>query len=164
MPSAKRKEGPTNESFTRARRPTVDERPPKRVRQEELVGKAVKSQNDQRSGSSLLPRGQDITRAKDEDAAFPRGGASVLTPLEHKQIQVDATRDVLFEQKGETKKVQVENGKYNPAGQANASKHSKVKSRNNRLSVGSNAAPDHDDVKIEGLSYKVGLIQIHQRL
>ncbi|KAF2681518.1 rRNA biogenesis protein-like protein RRP5 [Lentithecium fluviatile CBS 122367] len=37
---------------------------------------------------------------KDEEKAFPRGGASVLTPLEHKQIQIKATQDVLFEQAG----------------------------------------------------------------
>lgn len=36
----------------------------------------------------------------DEEKAFPRGGASVLTPLEHKQIQIKANQDVLFEQAG----------------------------------------------------------------
>ncbi|KAI9790581.1 MAG: rRNA biogenesis protein rrp5 [Piccolia ochrophora] len=35
---------------------------------------------------------------REEEPAFPRGGASVLTPLEHKQINIDADRDVLFEQ------------------------------------------------------------------
>ncbi|RMZ71103.1 hypothetical protein GMOD_00005609 [Pyrenophora seminiperda CCB06] len=37
---------------------------------------------------------------KDEEKSFPRGGASVLTPLEHKQISIKATQDVLFEQAG----------------------------------------------------------------
>ncbi|RKF63734.1 rRNA biogenesis protein rrp5 [Golovinomyces cichoracearum] len=32
-----------------------------------------------------------------EESAFPRGGGSILTPLEHKQIQIQASRDVLFE-------------------------------------------------------------------
>ncbi|KAH7113837.1 hypothetical protein B0J11DRAFT_497270 [Dendryphion nanum] len=36
----------------------------------------------------------------EEEKSFPRGGASVLTPLEHKQIQIKATQDVLFEQAG----------------------------------------------------------------
>ena len=36
---------------------------------------------------------------RDEERAFPRGGASALTPLEYKQIQIQATRDVLFEEK-----------------------------------------------------------------
>lgn len=39
-------------------------------------------------------------REDQEEAAFPRGGGSILTPLEHKQIQIQATRDVLFEQQG----------------------------------------------------------------
>ena len=39
---------------------------------------------------------------KDEEKkSFPRGGASVLTPLEHKQIQIKANQDVLFEQSGQ---------------------------------------------------------------
>ena len=33
-----------------------------------------------------------------DDTPFPRGGASVLTPLEHKQIKIQASQDVLFEQ------------------------------------------------------------------
>ena len=37
---------------------------------------------------------------KNEETSFPRGGASVLTPLEHKQIQAQANQDVLFEQAG----------------------------------------------------------------
>ncbi|EFQ89360.1 hypothetical protein CFE70_003045 [Pyrenophora teres f. teres 0-1] len=37
---------------------------------------------------------------KDEEKSFPRGGASVLTPLEHKQISIKANQDVLFEQAG----------------------------------------------------------------
>ena len=35
---------------------------------------------------------------RDEELAFARGGASILTPLEHKQIQIKAKQDVLFEQ------------------------------------------------------------------
>lgn len=31
-----------------------------------------------------------------EESAFPRGGGSVLTPLEVKQAANDATKDVLF--------------------------------------------------------------------
>lgn len=35
---------------------------------------------------------------RQEEPSFPRGGASVLTPLEQKQIQIQAKDDVLFEQ------------------------------------------------------------------
>jgi rRNA biogenesis protein RRP5 len=39
-----------------------------------------------------------VSFLKEEEPSFPRGGASVLTPLEHKQIQIKAKQDVLFEQ------------------------------------------------------------------
>lgn len=38
---------------------------------------------------------------QDTDRSFPRGGAGVLTPLEHKQIQLQATKDALFEESGQ---------------------------------------------------------------
>ena len=41
--------------------------------------------------TSLLPN---------EQPAFPRGGASLLTPIERKQIQAQATRDALKEHAG----------------------------------------------------------------
>jgi rRNA biogenesis protein RRP5 len=39
-----------------------------------------------------------------EEKSFPRGGASTLTPIEHRQIQIEATKDVLFEQSGSKRK------------------------------------------------------------
>ena len=51
--------------------------------------KKSKPSHSQRSNVSVL---------RGEEPAFPRGGASVLTPLEHKQIQIQAKQDVLFEQ------------------------------------------------------------------
>ena len=35
---------------------------------------------------------------RDEETAFPRGGANLLTPLERRQISIQAKQDVLFEQ------------------------------------------------------------------
>ena len=45
--------------------------------------------------------GVNSTILDDEERAFPRGGGSVLTPLEQRQIQIQATRDVLFEEKSQ---------------------------------------------------------------
>ncbi|KAF2468899.1 nucleic acid-binding protein [Lindgomyces ingoldianus] len=56
----------------------------------------------QAAKSSIAPT-QNHAQAsvlKNEERSFPRGGASVLTPLEHKQIQIKANQDVLFEQSG----------------------------------------------------------------
>jgi rRNA biogenesis protein RRP5 len=95
----KRKTGPTNDSFARPRKPDdKDGRPSKRPRAEE--------QRDERPKANTAAT--KLSKVREEDAAFPRGGASVLTPLEHKQIQIEATQDVLFERKSmETMKIQV---------------------------------------------------------
>lgn len=53
-----------------------------------------------KSDTSTVPKAAPISILRDEQPAFPRGGNSVLTPLERKQIQIQATKDVLFEQNG----------------------------------------------------------------
>ncbi|EEQ35173.1 rRNA biobiogenesis protein rrp5 [Microsporum canis] len=53
-----------------------------------------------KSDTSTAPKAAPISILRDEQPAFPRGGNSVLTPLERKQIQIQATKDVLFEQNG----------------------------------------------------------------
>jgi rRNA biogenesis protein RRP5 len=53
--------------------------------------------------SSSLQKDSELSVIRDEEPSFPRGGGSILTPLERKQIQIQATRDVLFEQKGSSK-------------------------------------------------------------
>jgi rRNA biogenesis protein RRP5 len=141
----KRKSGPTNESFARARKPLdSDDRPSKRLRADEKVGKSTAPK------APLVPK---ISRVREEEAAFPRGGASILTPLEHKQIQIEATRDVLFEQEG---------GKSSRAEEAGGGDESVVRKKHKPKSKGKgkkaaeNAEPEEETVKIEGLSYKVG--------
>ncbi|KAL8686142.1 MAG: hypothetical protein Q9218_007316, partial [Villophora microphyllina] len=68
MSSMKRKSGSANE----------DSRPSKKPKPSTASSKVA-----------VLPK---------EEPSFPRGGASVLTPLEQKQIQIQAKNDVLFEQ------------------------------------------------------------------
>ena len=61
-------------------------RPPKKRKAASLLAK----NGDQKAVRSLL---------KEEEPSFPRGGTSVLTPLEYKQIAIKAKKDLLFEQK-----------------------------------------------------------------
>lgn len=49
------------------------------------------------------PKGSELSILRDDEPSFPRGGGSVLTPLERKQIQIQANKDVLFEQRGQKK-------------------------------------------------------------
>lgn len=46
------------------------------------------------------PKTENSSILRDEERAFPRGGTNALTPLEYKQIQIQATKDVLFEERG----------------------------------------------------------------
>ena len=100
MAPEKRKSGPTNESFARSKKVGGnDDRPMKRLRQDDAPAAAPSSAKSA-STAIHVPK---ISKLKEEEQAFPRGGASVLTPLEHKQINIDATRDVLFEQEAASK-------------------------------------------------------------
>ena len=88
---------------------------------------------------------------KDEERSFPRGGASILTPLEHKQIQIKATQDVLFEQSGGKRGATNSEGgsdvEMEDAPKAGKKKKSK-KSRKTQV------AEEEKVIKVEGLSHK----------
>ncbi|GAM35017.1 U3 snoRNP-associated protein [Talaromyces pinophilus] len=74
----------------------------KRARVSSDAAKAEKKSKPSKDASKETTTRQPDTAVsvlRDEESAFPRGGGSVLTPLERKQIQIQATRDVLFEQK-----------------------------------------------------------------
>jgi rRNA biogenesis protein RRP5 len=139
----KRKSGPTNESFARSRKPNdAEDRPSKRLRPEEKEGK---------TSTAKIPQVPKISRRREEEVAFPRGGASILTPLEHKQIQIEATRDVLFEQQGTKSSKPDTEGE--DAGTARPVK--KTKSKGKGKKVVEQAESTEESVTIEGLSYKV---------
>lgn len=105
---------------------------------------------------------------KDEEKAFPRGGASVLTPLEHKQIQIRANQDVLFEQAGIKRTAGGADDDFSDMGSEDdgadvAQKPAKKKTKT-FTSKGSKSHGDADKeptIRAEGLSYKVS--QEHQR-
>ncbi|CZT03246.1 related to ribosomal RNA processing protein RRP5 [Rhynchosporium agropyri] len=141
----KRKTGPTNESFARSRNPVDgDNRPSKRPRADEQEG--------EKPTKAKIPHAPKISQLREEDAAFPRGGASLLTPLEHKQIQIEATRDVLFEQgaKAQTTEEAGEDG------ETTGKKKSRSKPKRKADGKKGNSAPEPEEeiVRIEGLSYQ----------
>ncbi|KAJ5587071.1 RRNA biogenesis protein RRP5 [Penicillium hispanicum] len=76
---------------------TTTRQPQKRAK----VGAEV-HKKEQKSQDSA-PKASELSVLRDDEPSFPRGGGSVLTPLERKQIQIQATKDVLFEQKGPKK-------------------------------------------------------------
>ena len=97
-----------------------------------------------------------ISILRRDEPTFPRGGASVLTPLEHKQIKIEAQRDVLFEQAGSQNaragsEDYAEDGLEKTPLAATKRKRSMPKSAQNFPKL----EPNDTSVRIEGLSYKV---------
>ena len=76
-----------------------------------------------------------------------------MTPLEHKQIQIEATRDVLFEQGTKSSKVDEAGEDGESAKKRKHKTKSKDKGRGKKGQEATEA--DEEDVRIEGLSYKV---------
>lgn len=103
-----------------------------------------------------------LSKLREDEPAFPRGGASVLTPLEHKQIQVQATNDVLFEQK--TGKNSFGNDFGNEENNKGPSSYdhkplpkARIKSLSKSIKATSTTVGRRGGPRIEGLSYKVSV-------
>lgn len=101
---------------------------------------------------------------KDEEKSFPRGGASVLTPLEHKQIQIKANQDVLFEQAGIKRSSGGDDG-FSDMGSGDEEKIASKSAKKRPAKKGKKSAADDSDkeptVRVEGLSYKVSRAHHH---
>ena len=95
---------------------------------------------------------------REEEPAFPRGGASVLTPLEHRQIKFQAKQDVLFEQTTGKKSAKHDfEDEGNESDEMNQPNHPPIKMRRNHKSKdkkGKVSGVVEKGVRIEGLSYK----------
>ncbi|KAL8670133.1 MAG: hypothetical protein Q9168_005315 [Polycauliona sp. 1 TL-2023] len=106
------------------------------------------------------PAGPSSASIRQEEPSFPRGGASILTPLEHKQIQIQAKNDVLFEQETGKKALKHDFGdeENEPDDFSDTDRPlPKASKRPNPKTKHSKAKPESRDekgVRIEGLSYK----------
>ncbi|KAH2469707.1 hypothetical protein KXW63_006463 [Aspergillus fumigatus] len=138
----------------------VTRQPQKRVR----VGGAEqgKDQKKQRTSESTSDlKSTELTVLRDDEPSFPRGGGSVLTPLEKKQIHIQATKDVLFEQKGSKKSsdnfavgdddedIEMDDAEDN-ATSTKLSRKRKAKSKKRAKEE----ANEKQGVRIEGLNFK----------
>lgn len=122
-------------------------------------GKDQKKQRTSESTSDLKPT--ELTVLRDDEPSFPRGGGSVLTPLEKKQIHIQATKDVLFEQKGSKKSsdnfavgdddedIEMDDAEDN-ATSTKLSRKRKAKSKKRAKEE----ANEKQGVRIEGLNFK----------
>lgn len=96
-----------------------------------------------------------------EEPIFPRGGSSILTPLEQKQIHIQATSDVLFEQSTGRKPAihefeDGENGSDQVDQSSGALQKRKRKKKPQKSEKGElDQAAKEPEIRIERLSYKV---------
>ena len=100
-----------------------------------------------------------------EEPSFPRGGASILTPLEHKQIKIQAAKDVLFEQSGKKSAPGDDFSEADDQGNNEFQDESKAKPRpkdgiskgrsSKKLRKADSKPLKERSMRIEGLSYKV---------
>jgi rRNA biogenesis protein RRP5 len=157
MGSLKRKEGPNGTSASKSAKPATETRPSKRPRASESAkddtkksakggakgAKPAKEPKEPKEPKeSREPAAAPIV-TKEEEPLFPRGGGSVLTPLEQKQISIQAKKDVLFEEG-----LQSEGKKRD-----NSARRKRRKSRADE--AGTSTTPDEDAVKVESLNFKV---------
>ena len=127
-------------------------------RKADVAAESLRSEKKQKQKPSSSAK---LSVLKDEEPAFPRGGASVLTPLEHKQIQIQAKQDVLFEQntgkKPPRNEFEDEENEEDIPDQSNALiAKSRRKSKSKGKKGGKSGLVEEAIVRIEGLSYKVG--------
>jgi rRNA biogenesis protein RRP5 len=100
-------------------------------------------------GIITTPALKSIASSKDEETSFPRGGASVLTPLEYKQVANEAMKDALFETGGEATIVSAGMKQKRVKGYRSKAKRS-VPGNAGEVKEKNESGP-----KVEGLSYKV---------
>ncbi|KAI5928699.1 hypothetical protein F4810DRAFT_644950 [Camillea tinctor] len=134
MSSLKRKDAPGGTSSAKTSKRS---KPDKNSTQDDV--KPAKSPKT--SGPKPAPA-PTISRLKEEEPLFPRGGGSVLSPLEHKKISIQAKQDVLFEQE---------------AGQGAKADQNLKKKRKTKALKDKNASGAHqgvDTIKIESLNYQ----------
>ncbi|KAF3769581.1 nucleic acid-binding protein [Cryphonectria parasitica EP155] len=143
MSSLKRKDAPSTNSSTQNVKPATDTRPSKKAKSDK-PGKSEEFKKGSKTTDKTPSSGPAIATIKDEEPLFPRGGGSVLTPLEHKQITIEAKRDALFEE---------EFGKSAKTGSKD-SKKKRRKSSTKDAEGTRKSTRDEDAVKIEGLNYK----------
>lgn len=123
----------------------------KRATESDNVRPEKKSRPSKPTSKLIVPR---------EEPAFQRGGASILTPLEKKQIQVQATRDALFEQNTGQKARNAEfedDENENDVDIDGGRKPAKPKANTKAKRKGPKGVEKEDTsgLRIEGLSYKV---------
>ncbi|KAL1838602.1 hypothetical protein VTK73DRAFT_4287 [Phialemonium thermophilum] len=153
MSSLKRKGGPgATAAAAKSTKTESESRPTKRSK---ATTTTKKKPETAKTGAAAAPQKDGpavVSRLKEEEPLFPRGGGSVLSPLEQKQIQIQAKNDVLFEQaSGGGASSRKRDG---AAPTKKKRRASEKEGKAARQAAAAAAAHDEEAVKIESLNYK----------
>jgi len=118
------------------------------------------TKEDEESNEPVKPIADSKLRAPGkEEVAFPRGGASVLTPIQYKEAVNEAARDVLFETKAGT----LGEDELETKKRKRVHKKDKADGKGKKSDADSENAKEKGP-KIEVLSYKVILYKLQSQL
>ena len=137
---------------TTKRKAVTDERSNKKLKSSKQTDKPSQDAKS-KDGAATERRAAPKSILQQEERAFPRGGASVLTPLEQKQIRNQAERDVLFEQQT-GKPIEPEDPDLFAGDDTAAAPRKSKKQKTRRQSDEVGRKPDKSGIKVHGLSYK----------
>lgn len=145
------------------RKAVTDERPQKKAKAAKPEDETKAAKGGAKTGKPQKAQSRDEDAGKrkgpvksvlqQEERSFPRGGASVLTPIEEKQVRAQAERDVLYEQRtGQKAPRDEDDGDLFDAEQESAAQVKKTKKKVKKGAEHGKKEPA--GTRIQGLSYK----------
>ena len=142
MSNLKRKDAPGGNPPSKSAKSTKEARPSKKgasSKDANLTGKPTQKPKSSSDAPAKLPV---VSRLKEEEPMFPRGGGSVLTPLEQKQIQLEAKADARREDE------------FNTGSKALTKKKRKTALKSDKKGE-KKTGDEEDNIRVESLSFKV---------
>ncbi|KAJ6441591.1 rRNA biogenesis protein RRP5 [Purpureocillium lavendulum] len=137
MSNLKRKEAPGGPPPSKTAKKFKEARPAKK----DAPAKDATSPAGKPFKKPAEPKAPVVSLLKDDEPIFPRGGGSVLTPLEQKQIQLEAKADALRDEEFDT------------GGKAQKKKKRKMSLKSDGK-PGASKKSAEDTVKVESLNFK----------
>ncbi|KAM0253366.1 hypothetical protein ACHAQJ_007259 [Trichoderma viride] len=102
MSTLKRKDAPGGNPPPKSAKNSKEARPTKKEAPAKDAKPAAKAHRKSDGATEEHTKAAIISVLKDDEPVFPRGGGSVLTPLEQKKIQMEAKADAIREEEFET--------------------------------------------------------------
>jgi rRNA biogenesis protein RRP5 len=166
MAPVKRKSNAVESSSAKAlaKRQRTDATP---ANSDNLAEKSAGKSSKAGAGSSKPGNPISTSLWKNEQPAFPRGGASLLTPIERKQIEAQAARDALKEHTSSgdlfstSSKVHDESDTENIAQNIPDGSKQRRKKTSKKHKPSDDGAQENAAVRIEGLSHKVSRLLLY---